>query len=158
MKRVFLISFLFLSIFNQIVSAQDSTQQKQLSQLLSQYYGIKDALVADNSKTTALKAVEFIKVGNTIDYKIISEGNINALLKDATGISETSDIKKQRDLFSNLSNNMITLARSVKLSDKPFYQSYCPMKKANWLSNESVIKNPYYGSAMPGCGKVTATF
>ncbi|RYF82932.1 MAG: DUF3347 domain-containing protein, partial [Chitinophagaceae bacterium] len=34
---------------------------------------------------------------------------------------------------------------------------YCPMKKALWLSNEKAIKNPYYGSAMLTCGKVTET-
>jgi hypothetical protein len=31
------------------------------------------------------------------------------------------------------------------------------MKKASWLSSEAAIKNPYFGSAMLTCGKVTAT-
>jgi hypothetical protein len=31
------------------------------------------------------------------------------------------------------------------------------MKKANWLSNEKQVKNPYYGSAMLNCGKVVDT-
>ncbi|RYF85874.1 MAG: DUF3347 domain-containing protein, partial [Chitinophagaceae bacterium] len=44
-----------------------------------------------------------------------------------------------------------------KLSDKPVYVQYCPMKKATWLSSEKQIRNPYYGSSMLTCGEVTET-
>jgi hypothetical protein len=30
-------------------------------------------------------------------------------------------------------------------------------KGANWLSKESAIKNPYYGSQMLSCGKTVET-
>jgi len=157
MKKSILVIALLATIFVQRTFAQDSTQQHQLSQLLTQYYNIKDALVAGNGIVASAKAEEFIKTANSIDYKLISEGNINALLKDATPISETKDIKVQREHFSNLSNNMASLAKSVKLTTEPIYQAYCPMKKANWLSNDKAIKNPYYGSAMLTCGKVVET-
>ena len=157
MKKSILVIALLATIFVQRTFAQDSTQQHQLSQLLTQYYNIKDALVAGNGYLASIKAEEFIKTANSIDYKVISEGNINALLKDATPISETKDIKVQREHFSNLSNNMASLAKSVKLTTELIYQAYCPMKKANWLSNDKAIKNPYYGSAMLTCGKVVET-
>jgi len=157
MKKSILVIALLATIFVQRTFAQDSTQQHQLSQLLTQYYNIKDALVAGNGYLASIKAEEFIKTANSIDYKVISEGNINALLKDATPISETKDIQVQREHFSNLSNNMASLAKSVKLTTEPIYQAYCPMKKANWLSNDKAIKNPYYGSAMLTCGKVVET-
>jgi hypothetical protein len=157
MKKSILVIALLATVFAQKTFAQDSTQQHQLSQLLTQYYNIKDALVAGNGNLASVKAEEFIKTANSIDYKVISEGNINALLKDATPLSETKDIKVQREHFSNLSNNMASLAKSVKLTIEPIYQAYCPMKKANWLSNDKAIKNPYYGSAMLTCGKVVET-
>jgi len=158
MKKIIFAAVTFLAtVFVQKSFAQDSTQQYQLSQLLSQYYNIKDALVAGNGNVASAKAEEFIKIANSIDYKLISEGNINALLKDATPISETKDIKKQREHFANLSNNMVTLAKTVKLSSEPIYQAYCPMKKTNWLSSDKEIKNPYYGSAMLTCGRVVET-
>ena len=157
MKKSILVIALLATIFVQRTFAQDSTQQHQLSQLLTQYYNIKDALVAGNGNLASAKAEEFIKTANSIDYKVISEGNINSLLKDATPISETKDINVQREHFSNLSNNMASLAKSVKLTTEPIYQAYCPMKKANWLSNDKAIKNPYYGSAMLTCGKVVET-
>ncbi|HKC36710.1 MAG TPA: DUF3347 domain-containing protein [Chitinophagaceae bacterium] len=157
MKKLILMTALLATVFVQKIFAQDSTQKYQLSQLLSQYYNIKDALVAGNGVLASVKAEEFIKTANSIDYKLISEGNINAFLKDATPISEIKDIKIQRDHFANLSNNMATLAKGVKLTADPIYQAYCPMKKANWLSNDKAIKNPYYGNAMLTCGKVVET-
>jgi hypothetical protein len=158
MKNIILVTAVFLVLAAPQKSySQDSLKQYQLSKLLTQYYNIKDALVADNGIETSGQAEEFIKTANSIDYKLISEGNINALLKDATPISETKDIKIQREHFANLSNNMVTLAKAVKLTTLPVYQAYCPMKRANWLSNDKAIKNPYYGSQMLTCGKVVET-
>lgn len=158
MKKIFFVVVVFLATtFLQKNFAQDSTQQYQLSQLLTQYYQLKDALVAGNGNQASAKAGEFIKTANGIDYKLISEGNINALLKDASPISETKDVTIQRRHFANLSNNMATLAKTLKLGTEPVYLQHCPMKKANWLSNEKTIKNPYYGNAMLTCGKVVET-
>jgi hypothetical protein len=157
MKKILLLAVLIIGGFVQNSYSQDSTSQQQLSQLLTHYYSIKDAMVAGNSGTAAIKAEEFLKTANSIDYKIISEGNINALVKDATVISGLKDINKQRARFANLSDNMSSLVKLVKFSSEPIYQIYCPMKKANWLSSEKDIKNPYYGSAMLTCGKVVDT-
>jgi uncharacterized protein DUF3347 len=157
MKQIFLLVAFLGVAFIQKGSAQDSTQQNRLSKLLSLYYNVKDALVAGNGNDASANANEFIKIVNSIDYKLISEGNINALLKDATPISETKDIRVQRLHFANLSNNMVTLAKSVKLTNSPIYQAYCPMKKANWLSSDKAVRNPYYGSAMLTCGEIVET-
>lgn len=157
MKKIFFLVALIVTGFIQKSFAQDSSQQNQLSKLLLNYYSLKDALVSGNGNSASSKAVEFIKIANTIDYKLISEGNINALLKDASPMSETTDINKQREHFSNLSNNMVTLVKAMNLSTQPIYQAYCPMKKSNWLSSEKAIKNPYYGSAMLTCGEIVDT-
>ena len=159
MKKLFLMVAFFATALTQISFAQDSTNQTQtqLSQLLSSYYNIKDALVAGNASMASTSAEVFVKTVNGIDYKVISEGNIHALLKDAGAISETTDLKKQREQFATLSANMITLAKSVKLGTKPVYETYCPMKKTSWLSDSKTIKNPYYGNAMLSCGNVVET-
>jgi len=52
---------------------------------------------------------------------------------------------------------MYALAKAVKLTADPVYYTYCPMKKAYWLSSEPTIKNPYFGNAMLTCGKVEET-
>ncbi len=158
MKKIFFAAVALLAaVFAHKGIAQDSTAQRQLSQLLTQYYQLKDALVEGNGNNASTTAQEFIKTANSIDYKLISEGNINALLKDASPISETKDINKQRGHFANLSDNMATLAKAVRLTADPIYKQYCPMKKTNWLSNEKAIKNPYYGNAMLTCGNIVET-
>lgn len=164
MKKLFFTVAILATSFLQQIFAQptptfreDNKQQLQLTQLLTDYYNLKDALVAGNASSASLKAGDYIKTLNGIDHKIISEGNVNALLKDATHISGSKDIKHQREHFSNFSNNMIAVAKAVKLSDKEIYVAYCPMKKASWLSSEKSIKNPYYGSSMLTCGSVKET-
>jgi hypothetical protein len=167
MKKIILTAIIlcFTSVFvyaqhehkNATTVTTDTDSNASLSQLLTSYYAIKDALVAGNTDLAATKAEDFLRAANGIDYKVISEGSINALVKDATSISETKDIKKQREQFANLSNNMIALAKAMKLSNQPVYETYCPMKKAYWLSNSKTIKNPYFGSSMLTCGKVTQT-
>ncbi len=127
------------------------------SQLLSLYYEIKDALVAGNANTASDKATDFVKAINDADAKTIGEANRDALLKDIDAIAKTKDLKEQRLRFAPFSDNMIALAKTVKLSADPVYQQYCPMKKASWLSNQQAIKNPYYGSSMLTCGSVKAT-
>ncbi len=135
----------------------DDMAQKKLSQLLSSYFNIKNALVAGDATSAATNAGEFLKKVNTIDYKILSENNIHILAKDAGKITETKDLSKQRLVFASLSANMASIAKSLKLTTQPVYLQYCPMKKASWLSAEKEIRNPYYGSAMLTCGEVTDT-
>lgn len=156
MKKIFFLVAFLATAFTPLF-AQDTASKATLLNLLTQYFGIKDALVAGNAANASASAGRFLKIANAIDYKVISEGNLITVVKDATVISESTDIKKQRETFANLSANMVVLAKSVKLTTEPVYQQYCPMKKASWLSNEKAIKNPYYGSAMLTCGQVTET-
>ena len=76
---------------------------------------------------------------------------------DAEHIADTKDASHQRDHFMPLSENMYALIKVSKNETEAYYQ-HCPManegKGANWLSIESEIKNPYYGSEMLKCGRV----
>jgi len=157
MKKIIWVAVVFLSGFIQKSYSQDSLAQNQLSKLLSHYYNIKDALVAGNAGRAASEAEQYVKTLNGIEFQTISEGNANALLKDASAISESKDLNRQRGYFANFSNNMVLLAKSMKLSKETIYEAYCPMKKASWLSADKTIKNPYYGNAMLTCGKVVET-
>lgn len=156
MKKIFFIVAFTAAAFVQKSFAQD-TNQTQLSQVLNSYFHIKDALIKGNSNTAALQAEEFLRTANGISNRIIPEGSRNALVKDAGVISESKELQKQREAFANLSTNMYALAKSLKLTPEPIYYNYCPMNKAYWLSSDKEIKNPYYGSAMLTCGKVTET-
>ena len=83
MEKIFLaIAFSVVAFIQDF--AKNIVEPSQPSQLLTQYYQIKDALVAGNANIAATNAEAFLKIANSIDYKVISEGNINALVKDAT--------------------------------------------------------------------------
>ena len=156
MKRIFLLVALTATAFIQHSVAQASTT-KTISQLLSTYYQLKDNLVKSNATAAAASAGELVKAISDADKETMKDDARVNLLKDANAIAQSGDIKIQREKFSTLSNNMIALAKLVKLSAEPVYEQYCPMKKSSWLSKDKAIKNPYYGSAMLTCGSVKTT-
>ena len=135
-----------------ILAAQQLFAQTS-SNILTAYYGVKEALVADNANAASEKAGELSKALAAADKATLTD----KLNTDAKAISKSKDLETQRKHFASLSANMLALAKAIKLSDKPIYQEYCPMKKAVWLSDDSAIKNPYYGEAMLTCGSVQTT-
>ena len=149
-KLIFTALFSIFSIFN--LSAQKS--DASISKLYQDYIVIKDALVTDNSDASSKAANDFIKSASMIDYKVLSEGNLDLLRKNASLIADSRSIETQRESFGQLSNNMISLTKEYKLADKSVFVQYCPMADASWLSAENAVKNPFYGKSMLTCGKV----
>ena len=157
MKKLFLRVAFMATLFVQSATAQDSTKTQGQS-LLNSYYAVKDALVSGNANAASLNAAAFVKALNLTDKETVKQDVQAALSAEAEIIAQSKDIKTQREKFISLSDKMVSLAKTVKLSPDPVYQQYCPMKKASWLSSNKAIKNPYYGSAMLTCGSVTQTF
>ncbi len=163
MKKIILLVAVMATVSTQLLFAQD-TKSTSLTPLLASYYDIKDALIKSNSADAATHAGEFLKTVNSVDMKSLLAADMSTFMAaqeklafDARHISESKDIAHQREHFANFSINFFKLAKAVKLTDKPVYYAYCPMKKSYWLSAEDAIKNPYYGSQMLTCGKVTET-
>jgi hypothetical protein len=156
MKKLFFIAL--FAIVAHIAQAQT------LSDILPNYLKLKDALVSGDATAAATASGQLLKVITTIDMKSMPEKEHKTFMAlqdklafDARHISESKDINHQREHFTSLSGNMVLLAKSAHLSEQPVYEDYCPMKKAYWLSSGPEIKNPYFGSSMLTCGKVTAT-
>ena len=121
---------------------------------LQAYYEVKDALVGSNAGVAGAKATAFINAIKANEKTNASKVLRDKILFDAEHIAESKDIEHQRDHFTSLSTDFYALVKAVKLSDKPVYYAYCPMKKSYWLSEGEAIKNPYYGNKMLTCGKV----
>jgi len=157
MKKIFMAVVVLITVSFQHVFAQ-------VSNILPSYYGVKDALVAGDANAAAAKAGELLKAIDGVDMSRMTGKDHTAFMAvkdklafDARHISEKKEIGHQREHFASLPTNMMTLARSVRLSGQPIYEDYCPMKKATWLTNAPAIRNPYYGSSMLTCGKVKTT-
>ena len=134
----------------------------ELQAVFDRYFDLKDALVQSDGKSasTAAKAlvtaIRKVKMGElepkTHEVWMVK---MKALSENAEKISESTDADDQRVYFSGLSQPMYELMKLSTAGPTVYYQK-CPMynngKGANWLSKESSIKNPYYGSMMMTCG------
>ena len=135
----------------------------QLKPVFDNYFSLKDALVKTDSKTASAKSKDLLSAITAVKMETLKMDVHMTWMKvykdltvDAKNISETQDIKKQRELFKSLSKNTYELIKVSKFTEPVYYQ-YCPMQDANWLSKENTIKNPYYGSQMLSCGKTVET-
>ena len=72
------------------------------------------------------------------------------IAKAADAVAKSDDLKKAREAFGTLSDEMIKL-RASATGDRPAI-AYCPMVKKSWLQSKSdAISNPYE-PAMKECG------
>lgn len=148
----------------QTENAQDSNP---LSKVYSNYFALKNALVNSDGATASENAKSLLQEINSVkmealpmDVHMAWMKVLEPLKEDAEHISDTKDISHQRDHFMSLSRNLYDVIKLDK-QEQPVYYQHCPMandgKGANWLSTESTVKNPYYGSAMLSCGKTVET-
>ena len=153
MKRLF--KLWTISVLVLIVVGSVSAQEKAVAvNPLQAYYEVKDALISSNASVAGTKATALINAIKANEKTNVSKVLRDKILFDAEHIAESKDIEHQRDHFTSLSTDFYALVKAVKLSDKPVYYAYCPMKKSYWLSEGEAIKNPYYGNKMLTCGKV----
>lgn len=138
-----------------------------LNEVVNAYYDLKNALVKTDAKSASLAAKKMLSAIDAVKMESLSEKEHTLWMKLMTdikaktaSIEKSKDIASQRKQFSPLSQNMYTLVKSMKPAT-PIYYQHCPMafdgKGANWLSKESAVKNPYYGSMMLNCGKTIET-
>lgn len=128
------------------------------------YIDLKDALVATNADKSMEKAKVLLSQLNEIDNTMLEEAvqiPLENIKTNAKHISETNDIKVQRQYFKPLSEGMVAITSNFSDLDQPIYVQFCPMadgnKGGNWLSFQDQVRNPYFGDMMLTCGSVTKT-
>lgn len=138
-----------------------------LESVYAHYFAVKDALVKSDAGIASTKAKELLKEINAVKMESLGTDEHKVYMKyladlktDAGHIAESKDVSHQREHFTSLSQNMYEVMKSIK-PGYTVYLDHCPMfndgKGANWISKESSIKNPYYGSQMLTCGKIIET-
>lgn len=123
----------------------------RIDSIFKGYLGLKNSLVASN----AVAAQQTAKDLSTA-LKSFAGCENTALIADK--ISGTGDIVIQRKEFTDLSSDVIALFKHVDLKKGNIYVQHCPMANngdgGDWLSSQRIIRNPYYGDKMLGCGGV----
>ena len=135
--------------------------------LLTNYYELKDALVASNDTMSATAAKLLIASADSLkfgdlkaDSSIIqmAEGYVQSVSAEAKALIGEPTLDAKRKSFQMISDMMYDLVRSVRYDRETVYHQFCPMAfndaGAYWLSRTSDIKNPYFGKKMLTCGEV----
>ena len=137
-----------------LFGASCSQQEQVKDPILTEYYSLKDALVA----TDAVKAKA---AASSLAATASSTPGMNLVADYASTIAESDNIEAQRETFEILSISIYEVLAEGNPHAETVYVQYCPMafdnKGAFWLSNNEEILNPYFGDKMLKCGVVKET-
>jgi hypothetical protein len=154
---------LLLTISHSI--AAPNNLNTSLNDVLKSYFGIKNALVADDYKTANSEAKKFtaalkhVQVSQMdVKQRSVWAKYAEKLRFDGEHIGESTAVAHQREHFGNLSANMLAVVKAFHVNNMAVYQQYCPMVRKSWISESATIKNPYLGKTEPTCGVVKETF
>ena len=145
----------------------DAGTQMLLS-LVNHYYKMKNALVATNATGADSAASQMIPITDSLKV-CLQKNNITQTLQPYLDTIKGGSInmlsvqdescERKRIPFAAISSALFGLLKNADLKNTGIYRDYCPMafneKGAYWLSNESEIKNPYFGKKMVECGEIT---
>lgn len=111
--------------------------------------GAKRALESMRSETAALA-----RSGVRGDVATAVQRVANALPAEPKTIA---DLRRDLKGLSETLTDLVRLAPPTRDAAPQLRKVYCPMSDASWLQVESDVANPYFGSKMPRCGRVTET-
>tara|TARA_R110000764_G_scaffold232375_1_gene324686 strand:+ start:40 stop:615 length:576 start_codon:yes stop_codon:yes gene_type:complete len=145
---------------NQVMS-KNTSQDLKAEAILSDYFNLKNALVADDNEKGKELGLELTKSLQELDVSSFSDSEQNELkdiIEDANEHAEhigESDINHQREHFKILSKDITDMV-AITGTKVTLYEQFCPMYDGGsaWLSTKEEVRNPYYGSQMLTCGKV----
>lgn len=136
--------------------------------LFDQYLNLKNALVADNfDKSKQIAASLLINFGKTNMGLFTGEAHnvwmqhSSTIEKALKQVIKAENIGEVRKHFKTLSGQFVMLAITFGPFDKSLFIQRCPMANdnsgADWISDDSLIQNPYFGQSMLGCGDIIQT-
>lgn len=141
--------------------------KKELGIMISKYLIIKDALVNSDSILTKATVVDMSSWLDENQFIIENQEAMHYwhLLRDqilmALNEMTQADLTSERMAFKKLSELVIDVVKTFGVDGNPLFVQYCPMANdnngASWMSLSKEIRNPYFGSKMLKCGKITDT-
>ena len=145
--------------------ATTDVKKNPISDLLTEYLQLKNALTKDNTNDAAAAGKELVTAIGKVDVNDMTaeqKQTFDDISPDATEQAEhigdnSGKIEHQREHFAMLSTDVNDLITAFG-TDQKLYQDYCPIygdgKGAIWISETKEIKNPYFGNIMLNCGKL----
>jgi len=149
------------------IKENTATFKHSFDVLLASYFDLKDAFFSEDSVKINQSAANLKLAADSLHTQDIqgdSTGSLQATAKDfaltisgsAAGILGEKEVEGKRKELDLITSALWDLIRTVKYTNQKVYYQFCPMafnhKGAYWLSNQTAIRNPYFGSKMPECG------
>lgn len=155
-----------VTIVTPLIVNADAGITTHIQNVYVDYLQMQSALASDKFNEAATAANHLITLMSNFkdstlpqNQKQLYETHLAAIKESATNIANSAGIDGQRLAFEPLSVHVFELLKSFG-SNKPVYQTYCPMafdnKGASWLSDKTAIRNPYFGDKMLECGEVVS--
>ncbi len=142
--------------------------QKALGAVYERYLEVHKALATDDEPGAKKATEQLLATLEKVPMKLLAGADHMAWMPHSTEIKESarqlqaaSGLKDQRNGFALLSESLASALDDFGFQDaKEAYKMKCPMvfqgRGAIWLQSETKVANPYYGTAMPGCGSKIA--
>jgi hypothetical protein len=105
--------------------------------------------LANDSLTDVAENASAITKAIQIDAKIMPAD----VGTQAEALAKATDLSSARAAFKPLSDDLIKYLADHQAKGV-YVHVYCPMARASWLQGDNTVKNPYFGSAMSGCGVI----
>ena len=131
-----------------------------VKELVDEYLELKNYLVIGELTKAVDSGNSFLGLVNKnldmAELNEVSKIDLASLHTSLQLLAEASDLTGIRTYFVDVSNALVHLAKQYPLKNTRYIQ-FCPMANAGdgayWLSEESEIRNPYYGDMMLRCGE-----
>lgn len=127
------------------VAACSHAEETVVSTLLKHYVSAQEALATDDLASAK------------VAFKALAKETEPEMEKLWIEVSQTHNLELARSKFKVLSEYIAEL----ELPDG-YVVVHCPMAAegngADWVQQEGEIANPYFGTAMKGCGSIKDTF
>lgn len=142
-------------------SSVDPAVASYIKTLVTDYLGVKNALVNSNETEAATASGNMYAAMKSFDKSLLSAGqkkvydDIESDLKEHAEHISKSKIDHQREHFATMSKDMYDMVKAFG-AGMMLYHDHCPMYNdgSMWLSETKDIKNPFYGDKMMTCGSV----
>ena len=134
-----------------------------ISNLLKDYYGLRDALVDWDTSKANQRASALEQYSENLSLKgLIADSSLietaqnlaTSIGSESKGFIGDTSIDEKRKDFNALTDEVYNLLRTVRYAAEPVFHIKCPMAlkdsvEGYWLSNTNTIINPYLGKKHP---------
>ncbi|MFH0910438.1 MAG: efflux RND transporter periplasmic adaptor subunit [Planctomycetota bacterium] len=144
--------------------------QIALSPLYARYFDAHESLAEDKEAEARAALDALARAVESVPGELLPQAGSPQWREVSTGLSRSLEhrahvagLEGVRNLFVEVSRMAIRLEQDFGHAGEEAHRLFfCPMfhngRSAEWLQRGEEMRNPYYGSAMPGCGEIRKVF